>query len=90
MQKSRNYDELQWVWQQWREQSGKKMREEYSRFVELSNQAARMNSNFYSKLKYFATFDTNHPQISATRQLCGCTPTRRNIFELKLSDCGSP
>ena len=41
MQKSRNYDELQWVWQQWREQSGKKMREEYSRFVELSNQAAR-------------------------------------------------
>ena len=50
MRNSRNYDELEWAWQQWREQSGKKMREVYSRFVELSNEAARMNSNFSSYL----------------------------------------
>ena len=50
MRKSRNYDELEWAWQQWREQSGKNMREVYSRFVELSNEAARMNSSICSKL----------------------------------------
>ena len=45
MRKSRNFDELKWVWHQWHDQSGGKMRGDYSRFVQLSNEAARMNSN---------------------------------------------
>ncbi|XP_046453162.1 angiotensin-converting enzyme-like [Daphnia pulex] len=44
MSKSRNFDELKHVWQQWHEQSGGKMRHHYEKFVELSNEAARMNN----------------------------------------------
>jgi peptidyl-dipeptidase A/DNA-directed RNA polymerase III subunit RPC1 len=44
MSKSRNFDELKHVWQQWHEQSGGKMRHHYEKFVQLSNEAAQMNS----------------------------------------------
>jgi peptidyl-dipeptidase A/DNA-directed RNA polymerase III subunit RPC1 len=44
MSKSRNFDELKHVWQQWHEQSGGKMRQHYEKFVQLSNEAAQMNS----------------------------------------------
>lgn len=44
MSKSRNFDELKHIWTQWHQQSGGKMRSQYQRFVELSNEAARMNS----------------------------------------------
>jgi hypothetical protein len=44
MSKSRNFDELKHVWKRWHEQSGGKMRDHYEKFVELSNEAARMNS----------------------------------------------
>lgn len=44
MRSSRNFEELKHVWHQWHQQSGGKMRNHYERFVELSNEAARMNS----------------------------------------------
>ncbi|KAI9554639.1 hypothetical protein GHT06_019912 [Daphnia sinensis] len=44
MRSSRNFDELKHVWHQWHQQSGGKMRGHYERFVELSNEAARMNN----------------------------------------------
>jgi peptidyl-dipeptidase A len=45
MTKSENYDELKWAWEQWRENSGKKMRGEYKKYVELINEAAALNGN---------------------------------------------
>ncbi|CAG0883552.1 unnamed protein product, partial [Darwinula stevensoni] len=39
----RDADELQWIWEQWREATGKKMREIFSEFVDLSNEAAKAN-----------------------------------------------
>ena len=44
MSKSRDFDELKHVWTKWHEQSGGKMRQQYQQFVELSNEAARLNS----------------------------------------------
>lgn len=44
MSTSRNFDELKHVWHQWHEQSGGKMRNHYEKFVQLSNEAAQMNS----------------------------------------------
>ncbi|XP_076040677.1 angiotensin-converting enzyme-like [Oratosquilla oratoria] len=41
--KSRNVDELNYVWTEWRDQTGKKMRELYKQFVKLSNKAAKLN-----------------------------------------------
>ncbi len=52
MSKSRSFDELKHVWQQWHEQSGGKMRNHYEKFVELSNEAARMNSIRSNAISY--------------------------------------
>lgn len=43
MTKSENYSELKWAWEQWRENSGKKMRSEYKNYVDLVNKAAKLN-----------------------------------------------
>lgn len=40
---SQNYDELEWVWIQWREKSGKNMRDGYRKYIELNNKAAKLN-----------------------------------------------
>ena len=43
MANSRNYDELLNAWWGWRNESGRKMRDTYRRFVELKNKGAREN-----------------------------------------------
>ncbi|KAB7494290.1 hypothetical protein Anas_03906 [Armadillidium nasatum] len=43
MAKSRNPEELLYVWRAWREASGRPLRRQYSRFIEISNKAARLN-----------------------------------------------
>jgi len=44
MKSSRNEEELRHVWTQWRDVTGKNMKQYYERFVELSNEAAKLNS----------------------------------------------
>lgn len=39
----RDYNELLFAWKGWRDASGKKMRNNYKRYVELSNKAATLN-----------------------------------------------
>nr|XP_034299429.1 uncharacterized protein LOC117680950 isoform X2 [Crassostrea gigas] len=41
MSTSRNFTELQTIWKGWRDVSGKKMKEKYAEFVELSNQGIK-------------------------------------------------
>nr|AMO02511.1 angiotensin-converting protein 1 [Tityus serrulatus] len=41
--KSRNYDELAYIWKAWRDVSGKRVKDKYIRFIELSNKAAELN-----------------------------------------------
>jgi len=43
LKESRDFDELQHVWTAWRQQSGGKMMPLYKEFVELANEAARLN-----------------------------------------------
>uniref|UniRef100_A0A803W0Y4 Angiotensin-converting enzyme n=1 Tax=Ficedula albicollis TaxID=59894 RepID=A0A803W0Y4_FICAL len=43
MATSRDYNELLFAWKGWRDASGKKMRNSYKRYVELSNKAATLN-----------------------------------------------
>ncbi|KAM9003003.1 angiotensin-converting enzyme-like [Sarcophilus harrisii] len=43
MASSRDYDELLWAWQGWRDTVGQQLRPIYSRYVELSNKAAKLN-----------------------------------------------
>lgn len=44
MAKSRDWDELQYVWTEWRRRSGRPIRDLYIQLVTLTNDAARMNS----------------------------------------------
>lgn len=43
MASSQNWDELKYYWEEWRDNTGKLMREDYVRFVELSNKAAKLD-----------------------------------------------
>ncbi|XP_075631437.1 angiotensin-converting enzyme [Balearica regulorum gibbericeps] len=43
MANSRDYDELLFAWKGWRDASGKKIKNNYKRYVELSNKAAVLN-----------------------------------------------
>lgn len=45
LQGSRNEEELRHVWTQWRDVTGKPMKKLYERFVELSNEAAKLNGS---------------------------------------------
>lgn len=41
MATSNNYDELLKIWKGWRDQTGKKMKDKYAQFVQLSNQGIK-------------------------------------------------
>lgn len=43
LSKSRDPEELQYYWQQWYDKAGTAIRNEYKRYVELSNEAAKLN-----------------------------------------------
>lgn len=46
MAHSRDWDELVYVWGEWRRKSGENMKEMYEQLVDLTNEAARYNSKF--------------------------------------------
>lgn len=46
MANSRNWEELQHVWTEWRRNSGQKMRDTYEQMVKISNMASRLNSEY--------------------------------------------
>lgn len=46
MSHSRDWDELQHVWAEWRRNTGRRIRDLYEQLVDLTNQAARLNSKF--------------------------------------------
>lgn len=43
MAHSVDYDELAYVWNEWREKTGKLMRNDYKKYVDVMNTAARAN-----------------------------------------------
>ncbi|XP_046420829.1 angiotensin-converting enzyme [Neodiprion pinetum] len=52
MAKSRDWDELQYVWIEWRRRSGNQMRDLYEQLVDLNNEAASYN-NFTNAAEYW-------------------------------------
>jgi len=43
MATSRDWEELEWAWREWRSQTGRKMKRIFTEFVEIHNKAARLN-----------------------------------------------
>ncbi|XP_011498128.1 PREDICTED: angiotensin-converting enzyme-like, partial [Ceratosolen solmsi marchali] len=52
MARSRDWDELQWVWLEWRRRSGSQMKSLYQQLVDLNNEAAHIN-NFTDAAAYW-------------------------------------
>ena len=53
MAKSRDWDELQWVWTEWRRKSGKPMRDLFEQLADLTNESAKYNSkNLNYEMKF--------------------------------------
>ncbi|VVC98430.1 unnamed protein product [Leptidea sinapis] len=52
MSHSRDWDELQHVWTEWRRNTGRRIRDLYEQLVDLTNQAARLN-NFTDASAYW-------------------------------------
>lgn len=44
MAKSRDWNELQYTWLEWRRKSGRNMRDLFEQLVDLTNDAGRVNS----------------------------------------------
>lgn len=57
MGKSRDWDELQYTWTEWRRKSGRDMRDLYEQMAELTNEAARYNSRGF----FFKCFELKCP-----------------------------
>jgi len=43
MATSRQWEELEWAWREWRSQTGRKIKNSYEQFVKLHNKAAQLN-----------------------------------------------
>lgn len=56
MAHSVDYDELAYVWNEWRDKSGKLMRNDYKKYVQIMNAAARANGNLNFLIKIFNNF----------------------------------
>ncbi|MEE6468385.1 hypothetical protein FKM82_008271 [Ascaphus truei] len=50
MAESTDYEERLWAWEGWRAEAGKKMRPLYEEYVDLENEAARLNDPLYREL----------------------------------------
>jgi hypothetical protein len=57
MRTSRDPDELNHVWVEWRKVSGQKFRGMFEQYVALSNEAATLNSEYGSVVRYMLHFD---------------------------------
>lgn len=47
MAESRDYNELLFAWQGWRNASGRELRQDYKRYVQLANKAATLNGKVF-------------------------------------------
>lgn len=48
MAHSRNIEELGHVWKEWHDKTGPPMKNKFMRYVQLANQASRMNGKFFN------------------------------------------
>lgn len=70
MGKSRDWDELQYTWTEWRRKSGRDMRDLYEQMAELTNEAARYNSE-ENQYFFVEKLLTNHEQTLPVQPTIG-------------------
>ncbi|XP_066965094.1 angiotensin-converting enzyme-like [Macrobrachium rosenbergii] len=78
MATSEDWEELRYVWDQWREVSGKLMREDFIQFVELSNKAAALDG-FRDTSEYWLNSYTVDEREAAAFQVA--SPLSQDQFQ---------
>lgn len=69
MAHSRSYEEQLHAWRSWRDATGPKLKDKYLRYVELANEAARLNGIQYKHINYSNNMcDSVYQKI---RKICG-------------------
>lgn len=58
MAKSKDVNELTHMWKQWHDETGRPLRSKFIRYVELSNEAARLNGKSHADHLLFALLKT--------------------------------
>lgn len=56
MAKSRDWNELTWTWVEYRRKTGRNMRELFEQLVDLTNDAARVNSKSFVDLLQIVSY----------------------------------
>lgn len=69
MAEFRDYDELLFAWQGWRNASGRELRNSYKRYVELANLAAKSNGKCL-KIKHFLYEDLLQHGTAREKYFC--------------------
>ncbi|PZC79923.1 hypothetical protein B5X24_HaOG215605 [Helicoverpa armigera] len=60
MSHSRDWDELQHIWTEWRRNTGRRIRDLYEQLVDLTNQAARLNNFTDASAYWMFPYETNN------------------------------
>ncbi|XP_022825180.1 angiotensin-converting enzyme [Spodoptera litura] len=60
MSHSRDWDELQHIWTEWRRNTGRRVRDLYEQLVDLTNQAARLNNFTDASAYWMFPYETNN------------------------------
>lgn len=81
MAESRDYDELLFAWKGWRDAAGKVLRQDYEKYVELANTAARLNGMTLKN----NSWDSPWSQLLERYKKVGSGEQERAVWEFQLS-----
>ncbi|XP_066588650.1 angiotensin-converting enzyme-like [Prorops nasuta] len=80
MAQSRNYDELLFYWRSWHDTIGSSLKNKFVRFVQLANQAARLNGFADAGDQMRESFDDDYFQQNIAEVMSAISPLYKNLF----------
>ncbi|XP_024941481.1 angiotensin-converting enzyme isoform X2 [Cephus cinctus] len=80
MAQSKNYDELLYYWRSWHEAVGPPLKNKYMRYVQLANQAARLNGFADAGDQMREAFEDDYFQQNIAEAISAITPLYKNLF----------
>lgn len=80
MAKSRDYDELVHYWRAWHEAVGPPLKNKYMRYIQLANQAARLNGFADAGDQMRQVYEDDYFQQNIAEVISAITPLYKNLF----------
>ncbi|KAK0158218.1 hypothetical protein PV328_009250 [Microctonus aethiopoides] len=80
MAESRDYEELLYYWRAWQEAVGPPMKNKYMRYVQLANQAAKLNGFVDAGDQMREVYEDDYFQQNIAEVISAITPLYKNLF----------